>query len=141
MIFDKYNNYLIKKLEVYEVYLIKIIQEYDIKILCKYISKPFDFNIFIPLFLILCLLKIITFKEFILLSLSALIIYLIKPIFKRTRPCIKYNEIKNKSDNNHVDVDGYKFIKLKDNLYSFPSGHSTISIVFYLIIPSLYRTR
>lgn len=134
MIFDKYNNYLIKILEEYDVYLIKTIQEYNIETLCEYISKPFDFNIFIPLFLVLCLLKIITFKEFIFLSFSAIIIYFIKPILKRTRPCIKYTEIKNKSNINHINVDEYKIIKLKNNLYSFPSGHATISIVFYLIM-------
>jgi membrane-associated phospholipid phosphatase len=135
MNFYKYDNFLINKLQEKEVYLIKKLQEYNIETICKYISKPFDFNIFIPLFLILYLLECITFKEFLYLGLSSIIIYIIKPIFKRNRPYIKYNNIKNKLNISHGD----EYIKLKNNLYSFPSGHATISMVFYFIIFNKYN--
>lgn len=124
MIFDKY-----------EITIIRKLQEFDIETQCKYLSKPFNTNIFIILFLILYFIKFITFKEFFLLGFSAVIVYLIKPFFKRKRPYDNSLYISNKSNIIH----GKERIKLKSDSYSFPSGHSTISMVFFLMMVKRYN--
>ena len=117
------------KFDKYELKIIKKLQEYNIDKQCIYLSKPFNTNTFIFLFSILYLLKIITFKELAILISSALLVYLIKPIFKRERPYNSYG-ILNKSKKIH----GNEKIKLKSDSYSFPSGHATVSLVFYYIM-------
>ncbi len=121
-------------LDIYEIKIIKKLQELNIDTQCKYISKPFNTNIFIILFLILYLIKIIELKEIIYLIVGAFLVYVIKSLFKRKRPYCN-NFIINKSNINH----GNEVVKLKSDEYSFPSGHATVALIFYLILRKKYK--
>tara|TARA_Y100000590_G_scaffold82969_1_gene92480 strand:+ start:2897 stop:3409 length:513 start_codon:yes stop_codon:yes gene_type:complete len=123
MIFDKY-----------EIKIIKKLQTLNIDTQCKYLSKPFNTNIFIIFIFILYFANIMKFKELIYLGFSAVVVYIIKFFCRRKRPYCN-NFIINKSNINH----GNEKIKLKADTYSFPSGHATVSIVFYFIILNKYK--
>ena len=123
MIFDKY-----------EIKIIKKLQTLNIDTQCKYLSKPFNTNIFIILIFILYVANILNLKEIFFLGFSAILVYFIKITFKRKRPYTN-NFIINKSNINH----GNEKIKIDADEYSFPSGHATISIIFYLIILEKYK--
>lgn len=118
------------KLNNYEIKLIKELQKYKLDNQCLYISKPFNTNILIFILSLLCLFKIITFKEFFYIGFSVIIILIFKPIFKRKRPFNASLFIDNKSNIN--------FEKGHDS-YSFPSGHSVTSMVFYLVLLNKYN--
>jgi undecaprenyl-diphosphatase len=121
-------------LDIYEIKIIQKLQEFSIESPCKYISKPFNTNTFIILFSILYFIKCINIKELIHIVLLACIVYLIKKIIKRERP-YKSNFIINKSNINH----GNEKIKLNSDAYSFPSGHSTLSLLLYFILIEKYK--
>jgi len=123
MIFDKY-----------EIKIIKKLQSLNIDTQCQYLSKPFNTNIFIILFFTLYLINFITFTELFYLAFSSILVYIVKSIFKRNRPYINIF-ITNKSQINY----GNEKITLKMDSYSFPSGHATISIIFYYIIKNKYN--
>jgi undecaprenyl-diphosphatase len=114
----------------YEIKIIKKLQEYDIIRGCKIISKPFNTNTIIFLIIILYICKIIQIIDIIIIIFLALIVYYLKSIVHRKRPYQKSIYIINKSNINH----GNEKIKLKNDSYSFPSGHATISLVLCFII-------
>lgn len=120
-----------------EIKLITRLQEYNIEKTCKYISKPFNNNTFIILCFILYVCKILNLKELMLLTLSSIIVYFIKPIFKRKRPYMKSIFISNKSGISQGN-DKSKFT-FSNDMYSFPSGHSTIAIILYFILLDKYN--
>ena len=121
-------------LDIYEIKIIQKLQKLNIDTQCKYISKPFNTNVFIILLLFLYFINFINIKELIHLGLLAVIIYFIKSIVKRKRP-YHNNFIINKSNINH----GYEKIKLQSDSYSFPSGHASISLLLYLILSKKYK--
>ena len=121
-------------LDIYEIKIIKKLQGLNIATQCKYISKPFNTNIFIILFFILYFINFINIKELIQFGLLAIIVYFIKSIVKRKRP-YHNNFIINKSNINHGD----EKIKLNSDSYSFPSGHASISLLLYFILRRKYK--
>ena len=120
--------------DIYEIKIIQNLQKLNIDTPCNYISKPFNTNVFIILFFFLYLIDFLNIKELIYIGFSAVIVYLIKSICKRKRPYIS-NFIDNKSNINH----GNEKIKLKSDIYSFPSGHAAVSMIFYLILRDRYK--
>ena len=118
----------------YEIQIINKLQKLNIDTICKYISMPFNPNVVIILFPFLYIINFLTLKELVYILFSTIIVYVIKKIFKRKRPYSNINII-NKSNINH----GNEKIKFKSDVYSFPSGHATMSLVLYFIIANKYK--
>ena len=116
-------------LDKFEIKIINKLQKYNINNICNYLSKPFNIVPMIFLYMILYFLKIITIKEIFFLFYLSGLVYVIKLIFKRRRP---YNHIYIKNN----ETDRNKYITKS---YSFPSGHASQSIVFYLIMINKYK--
>lgn len=89
------------------------------------ISFPFNLKIYAIIVLVLYYHNIIdTTQVFIILS-SQILVGAIKFIIKRSRPFIRYPEIKNKE-------------KMMLDYYSFPSGHSVAAFILYFILVRKY---
>jgi len=86
------------------------------------LSIPFHLKFFTIIIIVLYLKKIINPTDVILLSVSQIIVGLVKYLVKRKRPYIaSKNIIKNKDS-------------LKLDHYSFPSGHTVNAFLLFLIL-------
>lgn len=119
--------------DIYELNIINKLQNLDIDEQCRLLSKPFNTISFIVIGIFLYLFKILNFNELLFLSLGSVIVFIIKMIFKRTRPYHRSDFVLNKSNKIH----GSK--KIKSDKYSFPSGHSFSAILFSLILMKKYN--
>ena len=119
--------------DIYELNIIKKLQNLDIDKQCRLLSKPFNTISFIIIGIFLYLFEILNSNELLFLLLGSFIVFIIKMIFKRTRPYHRSDFVLNKSNKIH----GSK--KIKSDKYSFPSGHSFSAILFSLILMKKYN--
>ncbi len=108
-----------------ELELMENIQKFNFSKQMRLISKPFNSITFIIMVIILCLYKILNMNDIILLTKGIIISNILKYIFRRTRPYYESNKIKNYCGHVHKSL---------FDIYSFPSGHTFISIFFSLVM-------
>jgi len=119
--------------DIMELNIIKKLQRLDIDKQCRLLSKPFNSISFIIIVIFLYLFNVLNLNEILLLGLGSIIVSITKYIFKRRRPYNNTFFILNKSKKIH----GIKNIKTDE--FSFPSGHSFISMLFTLILLNKYK--
>ena len=109
--------------------MIEQLQKYNISKPMKLISRLFDADVFIIIILILYIFKILNIKDILFILIGYIICTLLKIIFKRTRPFNKSNTIINYSNK--------KYYNIYDK-YSFPSSHTFMATIFFLILLKKY---
>ena len=111
-----------------EIKLMEKIQTFNLAEQMKVISKPFNTEGFILMVIILFVYKILNFQDILLLGKGVIASVLLKFIFKRTRPYMACDKIKNYSGKVH---------NTSTNQYSFPSGHTFMATFFSVLM--LYK--
>ena len=106
-----------------------ILQCYNLKKTMKYISQPFNSLNYVFIILILYGFKILKVKNIVLICFVIFINLLIKLIIRRKRPYKKHNDIVNYINDHNTIFDKY----------SFPSGHSSASMILILILYGKYK--
>lgn len=109
----------------FELKLIKNIQNNNIDLVSRCISFPFNTFSFIVLCIVLYFTNIFSLYHLFFLTGGTLFVFILKIIFKRSRPYNSDNNIANKSKKKHLHT---------SDKYSFPSGHSFISMLFTLML-------
>jgi undecaprenyl-diphosphatase len=112
-----------------EIDLMEKIQKFNFAEQMKFISKPFNTVFFIIMIIILYIYKVLALDDVILVIKGTIACSLIKYIYKRTRPYIASNKIKNYSGKDH---------KLLADRYSFPSGHTFAATFLSLVMLNKY---
>ena len=114
-----------------ELELMENIQKFNFSKQMRLISKPFNSITFIIMVIILYLYNILNMNDIILLTKGIIISNILKYIFRRTRPYYESNKIKNYCGHVHKSL---------FDIYSFPSGHTFISIFFSLVMLNKFPT-
>jgi undecaprenyl-diphosphatase len=114
-----------------EIKLMESIQKFNFSKQMIVITTPFNTSGFIVMIIVLFVYKIICFADVVLLLKGCIIGNLLKYIFRRKRPYIHSNMIKNYSGKEQKHITQY---------YSFPSGHTFASTFFALLMLNKYPT-
>lgn len=107
------------------------LQKINIKKLMNFITSSCNTNVFIIIITILYFMNIVKFNDILLLIIGLLINLNIKILFKRNRPYIQNNKIKNLSNSDHT--------RSIFSIYSFPSGHTMMATILAIILYKKYN--
>ena len=115
-----------KKYKNKEEDIILKLQKLPLTKFMRFISKPFNSKIFILIMCFFYFTNIFGIEELKYISLSLLFVFLIKIFFSRKRPYNNNEKINNLS-------------KKEEKTYSFPSGHTYITMIFSLILSRKFK--
>jgi undecaprenyl-diphosphatase len=112
-----------------EIDLMEKIQKFNFAEQMRFISTPFNTNVFIIMIIVLYIYKILNLDDVILLAKGCILNSGLKFLFRRARPYHASDRIKNYSGKEH---------KLGTDHYSFPSGHTFAATFFSLLMLKKY---
>lgn len=112
-----------------EIKIIKNFQKLNLTKSMRIISSPFNSFNFIIIISLFNKLDIFDINNILILLSGGFFCSLLKQLFKRDRP-FKSNPIENRSNSKYDDI---------LSIYSFPSGHTFISMVFSLLLFKKYH--
>lgn len=108
-----------------EISFMEKLQKLNMNEVMKVISTPFNTSGFIIMITVLYIYNILNINDIFFLGQGIFIGNLLKYIFKRPRPYIYTDKIKNLSGKEH---------KIITTVYSFPSGHTFAATFFSLLM-------
>ena len=108
-----------------EINIIEHLQRMNLTTLMRIISTPFDLVVLTIMILVLYIYKILNLTDILFIIIGLILCILLKLLFRRPRPFVASNRVINYS-NETVDV------------YSFPSGHTLMATIFFLILLNKY---